>query len=481
MSEPGPIDHDVVVVGGGPAGSVLALRLAQLGHSVTLIERARFPRKRLGESLTPGVLPLLASVGAARGVEAGALRSDMVRVRWEGEPIERRDPTMRALLVDRGVFDLTLLTHARQAGVRVLQPATVLRAHEHAEGWALEVETTRGPTLLRARFLADASGRGSRLGVQRRWSGPRTFAVHGYLRGHGLPREPRIEATPRGWTWGVPIPDGSYDTLAFLDVLRVRAERVALTDRAAIERLLRLLLDESSLGPAVRGATLEAPARIVDATPYVDERTVGARHVRVGEAALALDPLSSSGVQKAIQTALSGAIVAHTLLARPEARELAIRFHDDQLRAASARHRAWAEGHYRLAAPRFDDAFWVARSGDASRTFEPSLEEKDGSEASLAPREDAPLRLSSDARFADVPCLGAEFVEQRRALVHPALDGPIAFVGGHAIAPLLEDLPPLITEGTLVASWSRELPTHAAHSIARWLTRQRILVCEPGA
>ncbi len=64
--------------------STFAARMAQLGHSVCLVERARFPRSHLGESLSLGVSPLLETIGAREAVEAaGFLRVRSVRVKWD--------------------------------------------------------------------------------------------------------------------------------------------------------------------------------------------------------------------------------------------------------------------------------------------------------------------------------------------------------------------------------------------------------------
>ncbi len=470
---------DVVVVGGGPAGSVVALRLAQLGHRVCLIERARFPRRALGESLTPGVLPMLESIGAARRCAAGAERVHAVRTRWErDEDTERRDADGRGLLVDRGPFDATLLAHAREAGVEVLQPASVERATERADGWSLTVSAESGQRTLETRtietrFLVDASGRRSRLSAKRRVTGPRTFAVHGYWRGRDLPTLPTLEACERGWVWGVPIPDGSYDTLAFVDAADVRDADLRDADvrddgTGALDGWLIERLRGTSLASHVARAALDGPARIVDATPYLDEQPVTSSRLRVGDAAMALDPLSSSGVQKAIQTALAGAIVANTLLARPGDSALAIGFYESHLTTASSRHQAWTERHYATAASRFDSAFWRARA--APTTESPSLEEP----GAPAP-DDATLALSPLARWVEVPCLGERFVERRRALEHPSLEGPTAFVGGMSLAELLEGLPPTFTSLELAQRWVTRMPVRRGIEIARWLSARGVL------
>ena len=134
-------EADVCIIGGGPAGSTLAIRLAQLGHRVCLVERATFPRRHLGESLSPGVLPLLETIGARRAVEeAGFRRVRSVQVTWDQGPTERQDSAQQGLLVDRGPFDQLLLERARAAGVRVLQPAVVRERHLEESGWRLRVD-----------------------------------------------------------------------------------------------------------------------------------------------------------------------------------------------------------------------------------------------------------------------------------------------------------------------------------------------------
>ena len=93
---------DICVVGGGPAGSMLAAQLAAVGHSVVLVERAEFPRRHLGESLTPGVRSLLQASGAGDVLnQAGASTVESVLVNWDGGLRERTDPEAKGMLVDR--------------------------------------------------------------------------------------------------------------------------------------------------------------------------------------------------------------------------------------------------------------------------------------------------------------------------------------------------------------------------------------------
>ena len=299
---------DICILGGGPAGSVLAIRLAQLGHEVCVVERAAFPRRHLGESLSPGALPLLASIGLRPAMASGGFTPvRTVAIHWDQGPQQREDPTSQGLLVDRGHFDQSLLNHARALGVRVFQPATVAEKALRDDGWNLRIETEAGALELRAAFLADATGRAARLRSHRRPTGCRTVALHAYWQGGELPTQPRIKAGEAEWYWGVPLPNGIYNTLIFLDAARFRAARASLLSAG-----FRALIEHSGLLAGATGARLLGRVFAADATPYLDEESLTLRSIKVGDAALALDPLSSSGVQKAIQTALSGAVVVNT-------------------------------------------------------------------------------------------------------------------------------------------------------------------------
>jgi flavin-dependent dehydrogenase len=456
---------EVCVIGAGPAGSVLAARLARLGYQVHLVERERFPRRHLGESLSPGVMPLLASAGMADAIEAAAFpKIEGVWVKWADEPRLRQDPNEQGFLVDRGEFDLRLLDRARAAGVRVHQPARVIQKSWDGARWRLRLKSDVAETDLAADFVADAGGR--RQTRQRTAVGLSTLAVYGYWRGNHLPPMPRIEAGRDAWYWGVPLPDGTYNTLVFVDPEEFRS----MPGATMTERFLKLIEASDLMGDG-DDANLVGPARAIDATAYLSSEPVAANRIQVGDAAVAIDPIASSGVQKAIQTALSGAIVVNTLLQRPEAAETAICFYRAQLAESFERHRRWASRHYSDVADQCDHPFWQTRAvaipaPDMIRL--PPI----NSRALIT----TPVGLSRELEFVPTPCLRGDFVSIAEALHHPRLASPLVFLDGRELAPLLRELPLGWTPLQIAQSWSRCMPFASGMAIAGWLVSHGILV-----
>jgi hypothetical protein len=224
-----------------------------------------------------------------------------------------------------------------------------------------------------------------------------------------------------------------------------------------------------------RDAELIAPVSAIDATPYLSSDCVAPTEIRLGDAALAIDPISSSGVQKAIQTALSGAIVANTLLRRPQSTEAALGFYRAQLNDASERHRRWAAGHYRDVAEYEDRPFWQQRA--AAATPEPAPFPAIDARGLAA----TPVELSRELEFVETPCLQGDFVSVASALHHPRLENPLVFLGGRELAPLLQALPPGHTPLQIAQSWSSRMPLESSMAIAGWLVTHGILVEQHGA
>lgn len=454
-------------MGGGPAGSIFAVRMAQLGHQVDLIESAVFPRPHLGESLSPGVLTLLLSLGA-EGALAGAHPARRVEVVWEGPLVIRENEREEGMLVDRGCFDRRLIDHARALGVHVHQPAKIVERRRNEAGWTLAIETEEGSRHLDVDFLADARGRSGASAWRKEMVGPATLALHAYWKGSGLPQHPVIQAGDDAWFWAVPLPDGTCNVQVFVDA---RAFGAAPGD--TLDARYLKLLEGAGFRPGLRASAVQA----TDATPFVVSQAATSSSLALGEAALALDPLSSSGVQKAIQTALAGAIVANTLIKAPASADAAKAFYRTSLAEASLRHRKWAQGYYAEAARSRPSTFWQNRS----QTVADDDLRRPMASADAASVMTRPVALSHDLVIEDLPCIEGEFVTLRKALRHPGLTSPVAYLADQPLAPLMSDLPSPATLVEIAQGWSRRMPFKSALSIAIWLRNNGILVDPPEA
>lgn len=462
---------EVCVIGGGPAGTAAAIRLKALGHSVCLLERSASPQRRPGESLTPGIWPMLELLGLRERVAAAGFTPGVrSHIRWAHEHVEQVEQRGHepGLIADRAHFDSLLLTAAAERGVQVLRPAAAQRIHRRPGGYLLLALQGREEFSIEARFVVDASGRGGFLPGPRRPSSARTLALHAYLRGPGLPDTPRAEAVEDGWYWGARLPDGTFSTMLFFD-----PELVASTGRGGLESLLRSRLAASHLFRECASAALVEGIRTRDATAYSASESIGHDFVKLGEAAFALDPLSSTGVEKALQTALSGSIAVHTLLARPENASAALSFHTERQREAVEQHADWAASHYRELERYAESPFWKRRAvPPIQRPASPMAPPDVPDPAALL---HVPVALSEDTRLVEVPCIQGDFIEPGLALHHPSLPRAVAFLGGVELAPLLGEVKHGGTLLSIVRRWSPQVPMRRGLEIAAWLLAHGIL------
>lgn len=462
---------EVCVIGGGPAGTAAALRLTALGHQVCLLERSATPQRRPGESLTPGIWPLLELLGLRERVaEAGFRPGVRSHIRWAREQVEQVEQRGHepGLIADRAHFDSLLLTAAAERGVQVLRPVAAQRIHRRPQGYLLLALQGSEELSIEARFVVDASGRGGFLPGSRSPTSARTLALHAYLRGPGLPDTPRAEAVEDGWYWGARLPDGTFSAMLFFD-----PALVASAGRGGLEPLLRSRLADSHLFRECASAALVESLRTRDATAYSASEIIGPDFVKLGEAAFALDPLSSTGVEKALQTALSGSIAVHTLLARPENASAALAFHTERQREAVEQHATWAASHYQELERYAESPFWKRRAvapvqRPASALVPPEVTDP----ASLL---HVPVTLSEDVRLVEIPCIQGDFIEPCRALHHPSLPRAVAFLGNVELAPLLSEVERGGTLLSIVRRWSPQVPMRRGLEIAAWLLAHGIL------
>jgi len=461
------LETEVCVVGAGPAGSTFATRMAQLGHQVLLVERSPFPRPHVGEAMSPGVWDLLDLSQARSAVEAlDVAHSTGARVRWIDHYEQLIDPPIGRLgfTVNRGEFDRALLETARAAGAAVLQPARVTSVERTASGWQIELSSHERTRTVRARFLADASGRSSRFRGRRIPTSPHTIALDGlWSFDHSENFQTHIEARREGWYWGAHLPGRTYRAMAFIDPDLLRQHQIS---KPGLDAFYRKLLSRTRILSALEAPHLKEPVMARDATCYFETTPIDSTSIKLGEAAFAIDPLSSSGVQKALQTALTGSVAINTILKGGDA-AAAIDFYLDNHRRSVTQHAEWATSHYSEHRQNKGGSFWLRRAR------QPSSTDRQHSRANAKEYRGEPVRLAPKVRLVRVPCAVGDRVEMHEAFFHPAMARPIAFVNGIDVAPLVAGLATAAAGYSDFGSpWSPNEP-HAA--IISWLVRHGVL------
>ncbi|HEY0586599.1 MAG TPA: tryptophan 7-halogenase [Pseudoduganella sp.] len=485
----GDSPFDALVIGAGPAGVSAALRLQQLGYRILLAERcAVWPRAQVGEALTPGVRNIIDLLDANEALaDVPHLAHTGSRVLWRRREPEQLPPGGSAI-VDRGRFDAALLALARRRGIELEQPARLLRVAGAAGDWRVSLLCGEARSRqLRARFILDASGRSA---GQRIDCAPRLAALWGEVDQTALAEldgATQVEALEHGWLWAGCLPGRRYRLMLVCDPLAARQAMPS-----GPEARLRAACAASRLLRAAAALPLLGAVQMCSATPYLAPDSWQEGRLKLGDAAFALDPVSSSGVEKAMRFSLQAAAALHTVLADEHKgnHALARRFLEGRLVEACARHAHWTEAYYGQAWCA-DQPFWQARarcqtSGDGA--VRPDLLAALSTErarlASYRPPElkplaglnpALPLRLHGSATLIELPCVVDDRIGLHMALDHPQLERPLAFLENEALFPHLARLAQPLPLAQLLHMLATTMPGHKAKRIAAWLWQRGLL------
>ncbi len=345
---------DVLVVGGGPAGSTAAGMLAARGFEVVLLEKARHPRFHIGESLLPANLPLLERFGVAAEVRAIGIE------KWAAEFVSTGDGRRQefefagswdksmpfAYQVRRSTFDEILIRRAGTLGAEVLEGCEVGNV-EFAEGGAALIHASHDDGRVaswRANWIIDASGRdallGGRLHAKRRSKKHNSAALYAHFA--GARREPgkregniSIFWFDHGWFWFIPLSDGatSVGAVVWPHYLKTRNKT-----------LREFFLDTIALCPPLRerldGASLVTDVEATGNYSYACDHTHGSNYLLIGDAYAFIDPVFSSGVMLAMNGGMAAAEAIASCRSDPKGSARAL-MHFDRVTRHGPRQYAW--------------------------------------------------------------------------------------------------------------------------------------------
>jgi flavin-dependent dehydrogenase len=298
------VDVDVLILGAGPAGCAAAITCAAYGLRAWILERSPTPRDRPGETLHPGVEPLLERLGVAEAVrKAGFVRHAGHWVRWNDPEQfvaygQDEHGPWRGFQATRTILDALLIARAEALGVEAVRPCGPAQLVV-LEGRVLGV--TANTERVTARYTVDATGSSRwlarQLGLAIESRSPRLIARYGYARGRCEARyeAPAMRAEPNGWSW----------------TARVGADLYAWTRLAVCAGSPHERLHTPEMPPdELNNLSLIGRVRGCDVSWRRMQPAAGPGYFLTGDAAAALDPASSHGVLRAL---MSGMYAGHAI------------------------------------------------------------------------------------------------------------------------------------------------------------------------
>jgi geranylgeranyl reductase family protein len=308
--------YDVAIIGGGPAGSTAATLLAKAGRRVIVLEREKFPRFHIGESLLPFSMQQFDRLGVREKLDrtfmpkyggeiVAACGTRGVKFYFKDGYRSQRD---RAYQVTRSEFDKVLLDHSRENGAEVHEETEVTKLDFADDRVKIDIEAANGSrSTMEARYLLDCSGRQTILGglfnLKKTYEHLRKFSVFAHY--ENVERLPGKDATlirmVRGldrWFWLIPLTETRTSVGVVMDTSTFRSSKLA--PEAALEKFIA---EQPLMVERMKNATRVSPVYSASDFSYRNRRLFGSRWLLAGDAAGFIDPVFSSGVFLAMMSA----------------------------------------------------------------------------------------------------------------------------------------------------------------------------------
>jgi flavin-dependent dehydrogenase len=320
--------YDVAIIGGGPAGSTAAALLAQHGRRVIVLERDKFPRFHIGESLLPFSMKAFTRLGLHEkfkragfiekfgGEMCSACSPDTVKFFFKDG---YRSQTDHSYQVSRAEFDTILLETAGERGAEVREQTAVEKIDFSAD--EVRLTTAKTNEQIRARYLIDASGRNSLVSsmfkLKQKYEHLQKISLFAHYEGIERDEGPSgtltkmVRATDR-WFWSIPLQPPRTSIGLVLDAAVYKKSGLS-----AEEFLDQAIAEQPLLTEKMANAVRVSPVRIEADFSYRNSRLTGDRWMLAGDAAGFIDPVFSSGVFLAVLAGEQCADVLHEVLDRP--------------------------------------------------------------------------------------------------------------------------------------------------------------------
>ncbi|MDZ7344716.1 MAG: tryptophan 7-halogenase [candidate division KSB1 bacterium] len=391
-----PKQTDVVVIGGGPAGSTVATMLSQLGYEVVLFDKAKHPRYTVGESLIPHFWKYCEHIKAADKIDAeGFIQKAGGTVIWNGviRQMQFKDfgYARPALHVERDRFDYILLEHAKSQGATVFEEVAVNRANlDHGENVSVTYRCNGDKTTdeIACRFIVDASGQhaviAKQLGIRVIDEGFRFMSIWGYFdnskymaadgRAYDFKYLRQIPPTTfvsnvDGWGWLWHIPQRESTSVGLI-LPQEQMQAIKSSDEALEAYFVRRCYDIPYLNRLLENAKYcEGSFHVIRDYSYRPTQLAGPGFFLTGDAAAFVDPIFSIGVVLAMYSAYLTAWAIDRSFKNPDRTAMNQAIFSSQFLTRLEASRA-------LALPRYGYGDDVSKMVTTSLQFETSLEQE---------------------------------------------------------------------------------------------------------
>ncbi len=436
----------IIVAGAGPAGAIAALGLARLGYEVSVIAKGRSFQSC--EGISERVVQALQGQSARHALQQVSAPSPR-SVHWNGT----HSSANTERLVSRQAFDDALRKDLKDAGITVISGQ--LRSwHESDQGVDAHYQSeTLATKTLHGDFFVEARGRGVSAKAQERLKGPETLSLLLKWQTDSGQQKSMAASLPQGWAWLARLENGEcYTQMTLASDTPGLPTKAQLKD-FVLEQLHKVDEFKNFIGDGKIVGELTARS----STAILHSDPIGERSIRIGDAAMAVDPLSGNGIFQSLSTALSAPAVINTLLNRPEQKHVAQTFFRQRVNHSFMRFARMGRDFYQLEQQWPESAFWKQRAvwPDVQAAHEPIAVSK--------------ITIESRA------VVDNHFIQSTDVVVTPDQPLGIWHMDGVELAPLVRSLmqKPLATHESLQTRFNQKFDNEQA--LYGWFQQQGLI------